>query len=95
MEKINATKLAVFSVLLLGTIAVAASGIQTNAFAYNSGPYFYHEGLESSFTNTDDTRKDVNEVIKELRATIDELSKTAQSSSVDENLDACPIDICF
>ncbi len=55
MEKINATRLAVFSVLLLGAIAVAAQGIQTNAFAANSGVYFEDEGLirQSSFMNTD------------------------------------------
>ncbi len=57
MEKLNATRLVVFSVLLLGAIAVAAQGIQTNAFAAHNGVYFEDEGLirQSSFTNTDDT----------------------------------------
>ncbi len=57
MEKINATRLAVFSVLLLGAIAVAAQGIQTNAFAAHNGVYFEDEGLihQSSFMNTDET----------------------------------------
>ena len=45
MEKLNATRLAVFSVLLLGAIAVAAQGIQTNAFAAHNGVYFEDEGL--------------------------------------------------
>ncbi len=43
MQKIDTTKITMFTLLMLGTIAVAALGFQANAFATHSDMYFYDE----------------------------------------------------
>ncbi len=51
MQKTNTKRIAMFTLFLLGTLAVAALGIQTEAFAAHSGVYFEDEGFVES--NTD------------------------------------------
>ncbi len=48
MQKTNTKRIAMFTLFLLGTLAVAALGIQTEAFAAHSGVYFEDEGFVES-----------------------------------------------
>ena len=91
----------VFSLLVLGTLTVAVQGIQTNAFAAHEGPYFYHEGLESSFDNVSKDTGGLNDVVQEFLALTAELSEIADSGisqsqgTVGDFIDPCPYPQCF
>ncbi len=52
MQKTNTKRIAMFTLFLLGTLAVATIGIQTEAFATHSGVYFEDEGLVESVSQT-------------------------------------------
>ena len=49
MQKIATTKITMFTLLMLGIIAVAVLGFQANAFATHSGVYFYEEVFIGNF----------------------------------------------
>ena len=102
MEKTNPTRIAMFTLFLLGAIGMAAQGILTNAFAAHQGEYFYHDGLKENWLieNNSNSIGDVNEVMKDLRINLQQLKTMIDSGEVTVeptfvDLDACPYPTCL
>ena len=101
MEKANPIRIATFTLFLLGAIGMAAQGILTNAFAAHQGEYFYHEGLKENWLieNNSNSIGDVNEVMKDLRISLQQLKGMIDSGEVNQestfvDLDSCPYPAC-
>ena len=102
MEKANPIRIATFTLFLLGAIGMAAQGILTNAFAAHQGEYFYHEGLKENWLieNNSNSIGDINEVMKELRITLERLKTMINSDEITleptiADLDSCPYPACM